>query len=219
LGHLWLARKKGVPAWFGPNNWGCLGAAFFLGYNKPQLENIIHYVSSGLPGAFPGEHYLDSPQAARDYYRQLDPAPPPQPYCVFQPLDRYAPGQEPLLVHFFARPEAISGLHQLCIWAVNDYEAVMSPWGAGCANLVTWPLRYLAQGRPKAVLGGWDPSCRKFLKTDEITFTVPAIVFKAMVRRWPESFLTTPTWELVEKKIARSRATWGEAGKQGGAGE
>lgn len=216
LQHIWLARKKNSLAWFSPQRWGCLGGAFFLGYNKPQLEAIVHYVSSGLPGAFPGEHYFDSPQAARDYYREIDPAPAPRPYCVFQPLDRYPDGEEPLLVNFFARPEAISGLHQLCIFVTGDPEAVMSPWGAGCANLVTWPLRYLAQGRPKAVLGGWDPSCRKFLKTDEITFTLPYPLLSTMVARWPESFLATPTWELVRKKIARSRVTWGEDKKSEG---
>jgi hypothetical protein len=31
-----------------------------------------------------------------------------------------------------------------------------------------------------------------------------------MVRRWPESFLTTKTWEGIKKKIARSRQAWGE---------
>jgi len=81
---------------------------------------------------------------------------------------------------------------------------------AGCSNIVTWPLRYLDQGRLKAVLGGWDPSDRKFLKTDEITFTVPFEMFKRMVNRWPESFLTTKTWATVRKKIERSREAWGE---------
>ena len=31
-----------------------------------------------------------------------------------------------------------------------------------------------------------------------------------MVRRWPESFLTTDTWVTVKKKIAHSRKVWGE---------
>jgi len=31
-----------------------------------------------------------------------------------------------------------------------------------------------------------------------------------MVDRWEESFLTTKTWAIVKKKIARSRKVWGE---------
>lgn len=60
------------------------------------------------------------------------------------------------------------------------------------------------------MIGGWDPSCRKFLKTDELSFAAPLSLFKLMLERWQESFLTTPTWDLVKKKIARSARAWGE---------
>jgi hypothetical protein len=69
---------------------------------------------------------------------------------------------------------------------------------------------YLAPGKLKAVLGGWDPSDRKFLKPDEITFTVPFEMFKRMVKRWPETFLTNKTLATERKKIERSRKAWGE---------
>ena len=58
---------------------------------------------------------------------------------------------------------------------------MQSPFGAGCSNIVTWPLKYLERGQLKAVLGGWDPSDRKFLKPDEITFAVPWEMFARMV--------------------------------------
>lgn len=210
LGHLWVARKKGAAAWFDRSRYGCLGGAYFLGYNKPQLEAIVHYVSTGIPGAMEGEHYLDSPEAARRYYAELDAPPAPAPYAVFQPLSRFSPDGPPLLVHYFARPEVISGLHQLTMNATGDMEAVASPWGAGCANLVTWPLVYQSRGQDRAVLGGWDPSCRKFLKTDEITFTVSWKMHQAMLSCWRESFLARPAWRTVQKKIERSKKAWGE---------
>jgi hypothetical protein len=218
LGHIWLARKKHSLAWFDREHYGCLGGAFFLGYNKPQLENIVHYVSNGIPGVMEGERYFNSPEQARLYYQTLAPAPAPEPYCVFKPLDLLEPGEHPLLVNFFARPETISGLHQLTLFVSDDLEAVMSPWGAGCTNLVTWPLRYLAQGRSKAVLGGWDPSCRKFLKTDELTLTMPWGMFESMLAHWRDSFLTAEAWKTVRQKVARSRRAWGEeeTGAEGG---
>jgi hypothetical protein len=58
--------------------------------------------------------------------------------------------------------------------------------------------------------GGWDPSDRAFLKTDELTFTVPRDLYQLMLSRWESSFLTTNTWKTVRKKIARSRKAWGE---------
>jgi hypothetical protein len=62
----------------------------------------------------------------------------------------------------------------------------------------------------KAVLGGWDPSDRKFLKPDEITFAVPWEMFARMVSRYRDSFLTRPIWALVRKKIELSRKVWKE---------
>jgi hypothetical protein len=167
-------------------------------------------VSSGIPGQTDGERYLESPEVTRQFFGAIDPRAAPARFCVFKPLSRFRGGEEPEVVIFFARAEIMSGLNQLATFVTNDFEAVVSPFGAGCANIVAWPLRYLGQGKLKGVLGGWDPSDRKFLKTDEITFAVPHEMFNRMVSRWPESFLTTKTWETVRKKIARSKRAWGE---------
>jgi len=210
IGNIWRARKKGAPAFFDQERFGCLGAAFFLGYLKPQLETIVHYVSTGIPNILEGECYLESPEVTRRFYETIDPRPAPARFCVFQPLSQFAAGAEPEVVIFFARAESISGLHQLATFVTNDFEAVQSPFGAGCANILTWPLKYLARGELKAVLGGWDPSDRKFLKPDEITFAVPMEMFQRMATRWQESFLTKPAWATVRKKIELSRKKWGE---------
>ena len=210
IGHLWRARKKGVAAYFDQARFGCLGAAFFLGYLKPQLETIVHYVSTGIPNILEGECYLESPAVTRLFYETLDPRPAPAPFCVFKPLSQFTAEETPEVVIFFARAESISGLNQLATFVTNDFEAVQSPFGAGCANILTWPLKYLERGQLKAVLGGWDPSDRKFLKPDEITFAVPHEMFQRMAARWPESFLTKHSLATVRKKIELSRKKWGE---------
>jgi hypothetical protein len=76
--------------------------------------------------------------------------------------------------------------------------------------MVVWPLHYLAKGVSKAVVGGWDPSARKFYKTDELSFTVPYQMFNDMLSRFEDSFLKTDSWATVQKKIQRSKKTWGE---------
>jgi uncharacterized protein (DUF169 family) len=210
LGNIWRARKQKTAAYFSREQFGCLGGAFYLGYLKPQLNFIAHYVSSGIPNQLPGEHYLESPEVSRNFFETIDPRPAPARFSVFKPLSRFVEPERPELVIFFARGEILCGLNQLATFVTNDFEAVQSPFGAGCSNIVTWPLRYLSQGKLKAVLGGWDPSDRKFLKPDELTFTVPWEMFQRLAERWPESFLTTKTWSIVRKKIARSKKVWGE---------
>jgi uncharacterized protein (DUF169 family) len=210
IGKIWIARNKKTAAYFDREHFGCLGGAFFLGYLRPQLDFIVHYVSTGIPNIVHGERYFSSPDAARAFYEAIDPRPAPKRFCVFKPMSTFSGSEQPEVVVFFARPEAASGLHQLAIFVTQDLEAVMSPMGAGCANIVTWPIKYLEQGKLKAVLGGWDPSERKFLKPDEITFTVPFPIFRLMLERWRESFLTTDAWETVRKRVVRSRKAWKE---------
>ncbi len=210
VGLLWRARKLGKPAYFDQARFGCLGGAFYLGFLKPQLEFITHYVSTGIPNILEGECYLESPEVTRRFFKTIDPRPAPAQFCVFKALSQFSPEETPEVVIFFARGEVISGLNQLATFVTNDFEAVMSPFGAGCGNLVAWPLKYLERGQLKAVLGGWDPSDRKFLKPDEITFAAPWEMFARMTTRYRESFLTRPAWASVRKKIELSRKVWKE---------
>jgi uncharacterized protein (DUF169 family) len=208
MGHIWRARKKRAVAYFSAEQFGCPGGAFWLGFNKPQTETIINYVSTGIPNWTGGERYCDSPDALRRIFEFVDPRPAPKSYCVVKPFSRFSDAEVPELVIFFARPEVLSGLHQLAAFVTNDPEVVASPWAAGCGSIAVWPLHYLARGQHRAVIGGWDPSARKFYKTDELSFTVPFGMFEQMLDRYQESFLTTKTWATVRKKILRSQNAW-----------
>jgi len=212
IGNIWLARKKQSTAYFSAENFGCPGAAFWGGFLKPQTETIINYVSTGIPGWTAGEHYCESPAALKAIFEFVDPRPAPRPYCVIRPLTAFYADETPELVAFFCRPEVLSGLHQLAFFVTNDPQVVVSPWSSGCGSLLAWPQKFLEQGRHRAVIGGWDPSARKFYKTDELSFTVPLKMFQDILQRFEESFLKTGTWSTVQKKIHRSRRAWGEAG-------
>jgi hypothetical protein len=127
IGVIWRARKLGKPAYFDQSRFGCLGGAFYLGFLKPQLDFITHYVSTGIPNVLEGECYLESPQAVRRFFEALDPRPAPAQFCVFKALSHFGPDETPEVVIFFARGEVIGGLHQLATFVTNDFEAVMSP--------------------------------------------------------------------------------------------
>ena len=210
MGQIWLARKKKTAAYFEVKRFGCIGGSFYLGFHKPQLEMIAHYVSTGIPGMSAGERYLPSPEVTRHFFNTIDPRPAPARFCVFKPISRFETGETPEVVTFFARGEVMAGLCTLATFVTGDFEVVVSPFGAGCSHIATWPLRYLAQGKTRAVLGGWDPSDRKFLKTDEMTFSIPYEMYNLFLEQWEDSFLLTDTWSGVKKKVSRSREAWGE---------
>ncbi|QJT08074.1 DUF169 domain-containing protein [Oceanidesulfovibrio marinus] len=207
--HILMARKQKKAAWFAADHFGCPGAAFWLGFIKPQTDTIINYISAGIPGWSEGELYCESPEALGQVFQGIDPRPAPKPYLVIKPLSLFTEDEEPELVIFFTRPEPLGGLHQLAFFVTNDPEVVQSPWASSCGTIVTWPLRYLSQGLNKAVTGGWDPSARKFFKVDELSFTVPYAMFQDMVARGKDSFLDREAWlKTVRKKIARSKQVW-----------
>jgi hypothetical protein len=209
MSHLRKAREKHQAAFFSASDFGCLGCAFAFGFLKPQLHAVAQVISTGFPALLiKGERCLESPDAARRWFDHLDPRPAPSQYCVFKPLDLFDDWREPELVTFFARVEVIGALNQLTAFVTNDFEAVSSPFGSQCANLVAWPLKYLQEGKNKAVLSGWDMVCRGFLQPDEISFTVSRLMFELMVKQWSRSFLTTRTWKVVRKRIERSNEVW-----------
>ncbi len=212
MGNVWLARKKHCAAFISPEEYGCLGGVFYCSMMKPNLRFIEHYVTTGFSGTpIHGERYLPSPESMRTFLAKVDPREAPAKYCIFKPLSLFTDNEEPEFVIFFARPEVLSGLFTHTVFTTGDTECVASPFGAGCTNMIAWPLYYKEQGIEKAVIGGFDPSARKFMKTDELTFTVPWSLFNKMLENLPDSmFKVDGAWCEVLKKVTRSAKAWGE---------
>lgn len=210
VGSIWLARRKKKAAWISHEECGCMGGGFYSGIYAPYLDMNVLFVSTGVPGTpIKGEHYLPSAESMRTFMEDCAPPPASGKYCVLKPLEQFTDGEEPLSVTFFARPEVLTGLHSLTGYAVGHHNAVASPFGAGCTNIVAWPLVYERRGVECAVLGGFDLSARKFMKTDELSFSIPLGLYRKMLEAMEMSALTRKTWEIVRKKVMRSDRAWG----------
>jgi uncharacterized protein (DUF169 family) len=214
MGNIWLARKKRCAAYISTEEYGCPGGAFYCSMMKPNLRFIEYYVTTGIDGTpIHGERYLSSPESMRTFLAKVDPRETPAKYCIFKPLSQFAGEAEPECVIFFARPESLTGLFTHTAFTTGDVDCVAAPFGAGCTSIVGWPLHYKDRGIEKAVIGGFDPSARKFMKTDELTFTIPWTLYLKMLSTLPESmFNVDGAWSEVRKKVARSTKAWGEEG-------
>jgi hypothetical protein len=172
----------------------------------------VFFVSTGIPGTpMEGEHYMPSPESMRAFMEDIMPEKAPAEYCVFKPLEQFTPDAPPLVVTFFARPEVLSPLFSLAGYATGDHNSVVSPFAPVCGSILTWPLVYQQRGLTRAVIGGFDLSARKFMKTDELTFSVPLALYGKMLEVMEDSALTRHTWATGRKKVARSRRIWGES--------
>ncbi len=211
--NIWLARKKKKAAWISHEECGCMGGGFYCGLYQPYLDFNVAYVSTGVPGTpVQGEHYLPSPESMRAFMDDVTPPPAPAKYCVFKPLSQFDESGEPEVVAFFVRGEALVGLNALACYAAGSHTAVISHFGAACTQIIGWPRVYRARGEERAVIGGLDPSARKFMKTDELTFAAPFSFYRKMLDAMRTSALTRHTWQGVRTKVLKSRRTWGEEG-------
>jgi len=211
LGSIWLARKKRRAAWISHEECGCMGGGFYSGVYSPYLEMNVLYVSTGVPGThIEGEHYLPTPESMHVFMKDTAPPAATGKYCVIKPLEQFASDENPLVVTFFARPEALNGLYSLACFAAGNHLAVVSPFSAGCGSIIAWPLVYQQRGEERAVLGGFDLSARMFMKTDELTFSAQLPLYLKMLEVMENSALARHTWEGVRKKVRKSMRTWGE---------
>ncbi len=207
MGKVWLARKKCTTAYFDKERFGCLGNAFYSGFTKPYLNIHPYFLSTGIPDLLEGERSFESPEMAEKFFKTIDPPDAPYRFLVIKPISQFASDEKPKVVVFFVKAEIISGLNELAMFVTNDVDVVKTPYGPGCSHIVTWPMKYLQDGKLNAVLGGFDPACRKFFKTDEITYAVPIELYQRMLERWEETGLKSKTWDIVKKKIMKSKRT------------
>ncbi len=208
---LWLARKKRTAAWISREQCGCMGGGYYTGLYSPWMRTIEAYVSTGNPVmGMEGERYMPSPASMRAFLAECSPPPAPAPYCVLKPLDCFSGEERPLVVAFFGRFEALCGLFSLAVFATGDAHAVQTPFGAGCSSLVGWPLVYQARGELKAVLGGFDPSQRRGMKPDEMSFAFPAALYAKMLACLEESALPRQAGQILRTRARASRRAWGE---------
>jgi uncharacterized protein (DUF169 family) len=211
MNKIWVARRKSTTAYFDQERFGCYGGAFYLGFSKPNLKRLPKVISQGIPGISRGERFVASEEVAENLIDKLDPPKVSARYLVVKPLSHFTRDEKPEVVIIFARPEVISGLNTLALFVTSDIEVLKIPsFGPGCASVITWPMKYLKQGLLKAVIGSFDPSCRQYIKTDELSFVVPLGLFQSMLDHWQESFLNENLWNPVKKKINKSKRIWNE---------
>jgi hypothetical protein len=95
----------------------------------------------------------------------------------------------------------LSGLFTLASYDETEQNMVIAPFGSGCASIVQYPYMEVKAPRPRAVIGMFDVSARPFVSPDTLTFATPVGKFQRMIDNMGESFLITPSWSKVQKRI------------------
>jgi hypothetical protein len=187
---------------FGERDIGCPGGRRYAGFADGLMPNFEYFLSCGIPGRMEGERYKKSPELVREIMARAPKLAAPAKYLVFKRWDLLEAGEEPDVVVFFAEPDVLSGLFTLASFDTAEPSGVITPFAAGCGSIVLFPYLEKDKPDPRGVLGMFDPSARPHVPAATLSFAVPMAKFVAMVGNMEESFLITPTWDKIRKRIA-----------------
>ena len=196
--------RNGKSLVFSEDSIGCRGGRFYLGYDAERFPDFRYFLSTGKPGEMEGERYKQTPEIVDELDRGTARIPTEGRSIVFKRWDHLTDADNPDAVIFFARPEVLSGLFTLANFDRADPYGVVTPFGAGCSSVFSFPWLEQQSENPSAVLGIFDPSARPCVPLDTLTMAFPMKKFTKVVGFMEESFLTTGSWGKVMKKIDRS---------------
>jgi len=195
--------RKGKSLFFGLDSTGCPGGKRYLGFSDKIRPNFEYFLSCGIPGELEGERYKKSPELVKEVMKRMPVFKAPHKFIIFKRWDQLEESENPEVVIFFAQPDVLSGLFTLASFDEAEPNEVICPFGSGCSAIVHYPYLERESEHPRGVIGMFDPSARPCIPADVITFATPMKKFYRMIENMEESFLITPTWSEVNKRISK----------------
>lgn len=195
-----LAVRRGQSLCFQPDTIGCGGGKRYLGFAGQINERFEYFLSNGEDGGI-CERYKQSPGLVRSLLKSLPRLDIPGKNLIFKRWDKLEESDNPQVITFFVTPDVLSGLFTLANFDNNEPDSVIAPFGAGCTSIIYYPFREFLQHGQRAVIGLFDPSARKCVKENILTFSMPIGRFMTLMEEMEQSFLITPSWDILRKRI------------------
>ena len=193
------AAAKGKTAIFSESTTPCPGGRAGLGFCRIP-DHMKYFLSDGGQGFSKGEFYKKTPELAQRYIEEMKLSKPAQ-YIVFKPFNFLEEDERPEVVIFLVNADQLSGLVTLANYDCPTQDNVHVEFGAGCAQSILYALLEQETGHGKCIIGLTDPSARKVIQKELLSFSIPYQRFLEMENNVDSSFLTKDTWEFLLKRI------------------
>ncbi len=187
--------RMGKTRAFNQDNLGCFGATGMLGFTKLELTDDYVDFLTKKECFKKNRHFVERMVEDNPYMAAQGK------YLIFKRWDTLTEEDTPQVVFFFAKPDAIGGLHMLANWDYETQHGVISPFGSGCESLIAFAMKQAFAKGEQCVLGLFDIPARGFVARDIMTFSAPYDRFKVMVENMDSTFLNTYIWEKLRKRM------------------
>lgn len=209
-----FTAAKGKTVAFDAESTGYPCSAFYFGYADKIFDGIEQFLSSTETGEIFGrecERFADTPERVGEFLEILKPDKFRQEAIVFKPVWDYSDDERPLTVTFYANPDVMSALVCLINYKHStSLDRIKTGFASSCISIVTYPVKFLAEGREAAFWGSHDISQRLGLPADLTTLTMPMSMFEEILDIMDESFLQTHMWQDVRKRVLKSNEAGGK---------
>lgn len=122
-------------------------------------------------------------------------------YVVLKPLSELRETDTPEIVIFLVNADQLSGLATLANFDRETQDNVKLSFGSGCAQAILYGLDAARRDSSACSIGLTDPSARKCIPGDLLSFTIPFRRFLEMEEQADNSFFHTDTWETIAERI------------------
>jgi uncharacterized protein (DUF169 family) len=193
---------KGKSLAFNATNIGCGGGLRYCGFTDKLRPGFEYFLSYGIEGKMDGERYKKDPETVLALIEKAPSLKAPAKWLIAKPFEKLDTEDNPEIVLFFATPDVLAGLFTLANFDRTDLYGVKSPFSAGCGSIIQYPLLEHKSENPDCILGMFDSSARPYVQAGILSFAIPMKRFETLVGYMDDSFLTTGTWQVINKRIS-----------------